>query len=399
MTWIRSSNKAGLLGVFTGERLAAALADFRFDLWLNGALVKANGIGAVASAPETRRRGLVRTLLADHLRRLRAEGVVLSVLYPFKFEFYRRMGWGLAARLAEVEIPPAEFAAYGRPLGRIRRVLSSEKGELRPAPGETVESVRATLERIFNAWAPELNLCCRRGPEEWRVMFEMRRGRRHIFLWEDDHGDPQGYVALRIAEDQHMTDLRVREMFALTPDAWRGLCHFLSTHEAQNRNIVATLPPDHPLLTVLANPRLEQVKLVQAPMARVVDVVGLLSTRGHKDVPAGTCRLKVNDRLAPWNDGVYLVRSSGRGVTVEKVPAGEAGFAARARASGPAAGERGPGSVDLEVDVDALAGLAIGARSVRELLRYGLAAGRPGPGLEFAADLFPRRRVWHSEFY
>ena len=368
-----------MLGLFSEERLASALIDYRYDVWVHGSVVRASGLGAIASSPETRRRGLVRTLLAEHLRRLRNEGVVLSLLYPFKFAFYRRLGWGIGARLVEAKVPPADLAAFGRPVGRIRRLIYGEKGRVHPAEGETVESATDILERIYSTQAPAYNLAARRTPENWLSVFELTHGRRHVFGWEDAAGVAGGYVALRVPRDEDMQNLVIREIFALTPEAWRGLLHFLAGHEAQNKNLVFTLPLGHPLFDVLDNPKIAGSKLAPGPMARVVDVASLLEARGTDVSLEGSCRLGVRDTLAPWNDGVFEVTSEGGQVRVGRLT--------------------GDSAPDLEMDVDIFSSLAVGVRPLSDYLAFGLVTGCPGAGLDFAHALFPSRAAWHVEFY
>ncbi len=382
--WVEAYKEARTLGVFEEGRLGAAFLSHRFDVWVNGRPVRAEGVGGLAAAPERRRRGLVRRLLAEHLRRLRDEGVALSLLYPFSYGFYGRLGWGVGARTASVRIPPAEFAGYGRPVGRVRRLLFSEKGLAHPAAGETIESVIAALDRVYQAEAPAFNLAVRRTPQLWREIFEVGPGRRYVFAWEEAPGEVQGYLILRIPDEAEMTTVILREVFGLTPEAWRGLFRFLADHDSQNRFVQATLPVGHPLFGLLGDPGgVEPFKWSPGPMARAVDVAGLLAAAGTDGCRPGSCVLRVRDALAPWNDGLFEVSFDG-----DRVTATRAG--SPSDVSTPA---------DLETDVAVLSSLAVGAWSVPDVLKFDLATGRPGLGLEFARGLFPARPIWHLHYY
>ncbi len=412
--WFKALKVATVLGLFEDGQLAVALIDLRLEVWLDGLPVKADGIGGVASAPEVRRRGLVRALIAEHLRQLKDDGVVISLLYPFRFDFYRRMGWGITARMPEFKIPTAQFADYGRRTGRVRPILRSRKGVLQLAPGETVESVIAKLDPIYRSGVSAFNLAVRRDNRRWAQLFELPRGQRHVYAWEDGAGKVQGYVALRTPDTPERSDLIVREMFAVTPEAWRGLFYFLSCHDSQSGRVAAALPPEHPMLDLLADPRaFELGKWTTGPMTRVVDVAGLLKEKAQALVErsgsagaavrstgrgaepgagaaAGSCVIKVEDGLAPWNDGCWVVSLSGTNTKVGKTPG--------AMAHGQA-GTVNDAEVDLRMDISAFSTLAAGARRVEDLLAFGLAGGRRGPGLEFAESLFGPRPVWHTEYY
>lgn len=380
---IEASGDGKLLGVFADGELAAGLVDWRFDVNVRGTQVPANGIGMVASAPETRRRGLVRELIAGHLNKLRADGVVLSLLYPFQFAFYNRLGWGFGERRLQVKTPPAEFGGFGRNIGRVRELLYSEPAVLRLAPGYDVESVVATLNPLYEAEAARWGLSAARTLEDWRrqLVVGSWRARRHVFVWYSEAGRPEGYLNLSWRETGWQAPLNVREIVATTPEAWRGLFFFLSCHDSQTKTIEINLPFEHTLLELLGDPRAD-AKLEHGPMVRAVDLAGLLRMLSPAAAVgiAGDCLLQVTDKLAPWNAGAYHLRAvPGKPLTVE-----------------PACAAAG---ADLSLGIAALSQLAVGSRSLEDLLSFGLAAARPGPGLDLVGRLFAPQRLWHNEYY
>jgi hypothetical protein len=219
----------------------------------------------------------------------------------------------------------------------------------------------------------------------------------------------------------------VREIISTTPDGWRGLFFFLSCHESQHKHVRLVLPAGSPLLDLFGNPRIEESKVSPGVMARIVDVKELLEARGGPGGEAGgaadgcpaveagqgatstplqgSCLVRVHDRLAPWNDGTFAVRCDGRAVTVREVKAGDS-MAGTAGAAGAAATadmaattSETSASPDLDIDIGILSRVAVGARSLGDILEFGLAAGRPGPGLDFALSFFPARPIWHPEYY
>ncbi len=382
------------LGAFEDGRLAAAMLDRRFAVNVNGASVPANGIGMVASSPETRRRGLVREMLSWHIGQLRREGVVLSLLYPFRFRFYNRMGWGFASRQIQVRVPVREFAGYGRDTGRIRRLMVCTKEGPLPEPGLTKEQIVAALQQIYLSETRSLNLSASREPRDWDRLLDVDSGRRYVYGWESDEGRIEGYYIGMTRGEEYPNDLRVREMFAASPDAWRGLFWFLAGHDSHIKEVRLMLPPEHQILELITEPRLD-AKLEHGPMARAVDVAGLLQARGMDGVAAGSCVIRVSDELAPWNDGWFEVsvgeapgQSAATGcggkVVAARIPVRE--------------GEPGP-AADVTLPVDVFSQVCVGVRSLAEMERYGLAETVAGPGLEFARTLFPARQIWHKEYY
>lgn len=368
----------GTAGIFADGRLAAALIDRRFGVNVNGAFVTANGIGMVASSPETRRRGLVRDMLAWHLEQLKQEGVVLSLLYPFNFRFYNRMGWGFASRLLQATIPVQEFTGYGRDVGRMRRLMTCDKNGLYPEPGMTKEQVIEAINGVFARAASIYNLAALREPRDWDRVLSVDESRRYVYVWESPEGRVEGYYAGMTRGDEYPNQLRVRDLWACTPDAWRGLFWFLSGHGAHIKNVRLMLPPAHQLIEVLTNPRIEG-KLEHGPMARAVDVTSLLQSRGTAGLVPGRCVIRVIDELAAWNDGRFAVAFDGSAVQATKLA--------------------DAGDADLTAPVDVFTQLSVGLRSVDDMIRFGLIQTTPGHGLEFARALFPARPIWHPEYY
>ena len=381
LDYMQSSVKAGykMFGLLIDGKPAVGLLDLRFRVNLGGRLVTTNGISMVASSPEVRRRGLVRRLLAQHLADLRDDGVPLSLLYPFQFRFYNRLGWALGGRMLRVKVPPKEFAGYGRPVGRVRQVLHVEKDDLRPTEGETLASVMAALDKVYSQGVGQWGLMAAREEVNWRRNLEIfGDGGHYVFLWETDAGVPEGYVILRRRKTGDLVDLYCREMAAVSPDAWRGLFFFLSCHDAHVKHVVMDLPSDHHILELLVDPLVEG-KPVPAPMARAVDVAALVSARGAPADLSGELTLAVDDSLAPWNAGVFRVRCSGGEVE-----------AAQAADAGPA---------DVSAPIDVLSQMLVGTRGLDDMLHFGLVTARPGPGLELARRLLPARPIWHREYY
>ncbi|MCX7790551.1 MAG: GNAT family N-acetyltransferase, partial [Chloroflexaceae bacterium] len=88
-TEVAADRLARLRGVFAGDTLAAQLEVLPLRVQAGAGDIQAAGIGSVASAPQLRRRGHVALLLRRPADELRAEGVPLAILYPFKPSFYR----------------------------------------------------------------------------------------------------------------------------------------------------------------------------------------------------------------------------------------------------------------------------------------------------------------------
>jgi predicted acetyltransferase len=85
-----------ILGAFEDGALISSVASrFMFSRLLGKDRPTA-GIAMVLTVPEARNKGLVKDLMSRVLRSEHEKGREASFLYPFKFPFYERMGYGYA---------------------------------------------------------------------------------------------------------------------------------------------------------------------------------------------------------------------------------------------------------------------------------------------------------------
>jgi predicted acetyltransferase len=75
-------------------RIVAHAKLFEVAMWIGGAQVRTGAIGSVAVAPEARRVGIGRWLVAQLHAELDRRGAALSLLYPFRERFYAELGYG-----------------------------------------------------------------------------------------------------------------------------------------------------------------------------------------------------------------------------------------------------------------------------------------------------------------
>ncbi|MHA1504291.1 MAG: GNAT family N-acetyltransferase [Candidatus Heimdallarchaeota archaeon] len=86
-------NLKNCLGYYEDGKLASTYAIIDYNMFVRGTLMKMGGIAAVAYKPEQRKKGHVSALLKESLKVMRENKQYISVLYPFKFSFYRRYGY------------------------------------------------------------------------------------------------------------------------------------------------------------------------------------------------------------------------------------------------------------------------------------------------------------------
>src|SRR5205823_5239996 len=94
-----------LLGAYSGGRLQGLAGIIDFELHLGDRWVPCGGIAGVAARPEHRRRGMVRELLVECLRRLHQREVPVAGLWPFSYPFYAQFGWAVSDLQQQIDAP------------------------------------------------------------------------------------------------------------------------------------------------------------------------------------------------------------------------------------------------------------------------------------------------------
>lgn len=123
-------NSAGTeyYGAFDGDKtMAGAMIIYDYRMNLLGNIVCAGGIGSVAVDLCQRNRRVAKEMLGFFLRKLPEDGAPVALLYPFNPAFYKKMGFGLGARLSQFRLRPSELPQCPH---NVRQLTVSDAGAL-----------------------------------------------------------------------------------------------------------------------------------------------------------------------------------------------------------------------------------------------------------------------------
>ena len=248
---------------------------FPMKAWFGGAEVSVGGVASVGVAPDARRSRVGRALLEGMLARMRSRGMVVSMLYPFKHDFYRKLGWGLVGEMRRYRFRPDALPLFDER----ERVL-----EGRP---DRLDVVR----ECYEGFARMRNGLIHRSEAVWGSLVRSETVR--LARVPDAGGELEGYCLYRFVTDPLLSnqEIEVLELVATTASARFALWGFLSGQRDQVRRIQMSVPPDEPLHVLLKEPRspveepirgltFASADLAVGLMLRVVDPVRALEGRG-----------------------------------------------------------------------------------------------------------------------
>ena len=364
------------LCAFEDGAMVSAFNAWPFQWMLNGAQVAAAGIADVGTLPHRRRRGHVRRIMEESLRRQRDAGQAFAILWGTHTAIYRRFGYQVVTHDVHYEMRPGDidFAALpgvGAP---------QAGGEVQLSDRPDVE----TLRPVYDAWIADRTGELHRSQPMWEHgALRERRGEGPIYaaVYEEG-GAARGYALYTVrdgvygptSEERHPDEsqrLTLRELVALSPAAYEALWRVVGSHDLVRRIHYDNVPEDDPLFDLVQEPRMLRRWTQDGIMARVVDVAAGLPQR-----PYGgplSLRLRVIDPLCAWNDGVWSMQTDGAETTVT----------------------RSDGAPELTLPVQSLAALVTGYRGAGALVGMGRAEASAGLDLAAVDRAFATRHRPH----
>lgn len=327
------------------------------------------GLASVASPPESRRKGMVRTVLERSLKEYRERDRILSVLWPFQYDFYRNYGWETANKRVRYECTPAALSFATAAVDDPEFVaVSSDSYDV--------------LDEVYRRHATGYALSIERDEAWWRHRVLSNDGPDPFVYTLERNGSPSGYLVYTIdGEEQGSRTMSVQEVAADDHDAYLSLLSFCHTHDSQVDTIVLPGPTDSSLLDLTPNPEAVECSVETGPMVRIVDVESALSGVSYPNASASErtrrLTLSVSDPLVNWNDGSFALEISGETATCERI-VGDAG---------------------VELDIGALSQLLVGARSAADLEQVGRLQVESAAERRTLESLYPEADVYLREHF
>jgi predicted acetyltransferase len=249
---------------------------FALTGWYGGRPVGVGGVASLAVAPEARGRGVATHLLA-HLHAVSLDrGDGLTLLYPFRHEFYARLGYAATSRCRALKFSPLALPRT-RPELAARPATGADRSALASCWGATARAGTGALARTDRAWHARL--------------IEERR----TWLVVEGDGGLEGYVEWSLVqrEGSEETTLVVHEMGRRTERAATALWALVAAQRDQVRWIEVEVAEDDPLVWALGDPdgtrggdpsapRHAIGAIASGPMIRVTDVARALGARGWR---------------------------------------------------------------------------------------------------------------------
>ncbi len=337
-------------GAFAGDEMVGSMRLHDYTMNLRGAMIPTGGVGAVAVDLLHKREHVCGDLIRFYLDKYRDAGAPMAVLWPFRPDFYRRMGFGYGGVVYEYAVLPDSLPHAG------------EKSHLCSL---TIDDLPALTE-CYNRYFGRLNGLLDETMVTWRHAFE---GGQRKFVGYEENGELPGFMSFVFeavpGENWLANYITVGDLFYDTPEMLAEFMTFLHSQRDQARRIkIQSSDRDlHYLMGdprdgsgVLVNPGNHQyARATTGTMYRIVDPVRLFGMLHECDFGGETITLRMMAE-DPFMTGGDVT------VTVAFVD------------GHPHVDESVKPDAEIRLDIADLSSIVVGAVSFERLYRYGRVA-------------------------
>lgn len=340
--------------VYENGQLVGGMQTFDFRLNYFGRFISAGGIGGVWVDFLHKKQGIAKDLVTFFLDRCERTGAYLALLYPFRPDFYRQMGFGYGTRQEHYSFAPASLPASDGPHGVV--YLTEEDAPL--------------LQAFRNEMAARQHGQIAMADWERQRLFATFGARKTLVGYKED-GRLRGYLAYRFKRYDNnfvKNDLLIREWVVDDPETLLRFCTFLRSQADQIHRIEFDtqedgfyfLPndvrdgSDALIPSVYHQSNTAGIGL----MYRIVNTRSLLAATTWRNYNWQTLNLilRVTDTFRPANSSTYYLRFRDGVLNLSDEPLV---------------------GIELEIDIAELSALLMGSASIEALYRFGRARVNP----------------------
>jgi len=334
-------------GLFRDGKLLGGMVFYDFTMNFLGVRVAAGGVGQVAVDLLHKKEHVAKEMMGYFIRHYRARGAPITLLYPFRPDFYKQMGYGYGTKMSQYRVRPAALPK-GPSKAHVRALGEADVPALGACYDRFVARTHGLIER-----------------REHDFKVQMSNAQQRFVGYERD-GQVQGYLVFTFEKGENpiTNDIHVREFFYESQEALSELLTFLHTQADQVRHVVFNtqdesfhflpLDPRNDSPTLLPSVYHESNIQGVGLMYRVGDVPGLFRLLEGRNWGGQTCRilLTIEDSFVPENAGPVLLHVTDGHLHLP---------------------DEGPHDVAVQMDIAEFSALVMGTVNLRSLYRYGLA--------------------------
>ncbi|HWL23802.1 MAG TPA: GNAT family N-acetyltransferase [Ureibacillus sp.] len=333
-------------GLFREQQLIAGMRIHYYEMNLHGQKAKIGGVGLVAVDLLHKKKGAAKELIEEFLQMFKEQGVHQVALYPFRPDFYKKMGFGYGPNMYQYLLEPSSF----------------QKGSTKENLFYANEGDTELLKACYNRYVENQHGMIYKTEHEWKALFKNPENR--IVAVKKDN-KIEGYLVFTFKKQSEtnfmLNKLIIKEFIYETPEALLELSTFLNSQADQIQRIEWNTQDENIrfLVNDARNGSSELIPSVYHPSAtsgiglmyRIIDVKGFIGQLSHIRFITSDVKLKltVTDTFFPVNQGEYSLQLKDGKLDIR---------------------ESGDVDVEMKIDISDLSSLFMGVVPLKDLYLY-----------------------------
>lgn len=291
-------------GLFNNETLYGGMRFHDFKMNLLSTKIKAGGVGLVAVHLLHKKEKAAKTIITEFINHYRNDGASMVMLYPFRPDFYKKMGFGFGTSMNQYRVKPCNLPK-GTSKSNISFVMEDEANNLLECYTRVFERTNGLIEKYERDF-----IAMFKNPNLKVVAFKKDNNIRGYMSFEFRSG----------SEKSHMVnDIFVNDLVFENTEALMEIMTFLNSQSDQIGHVIFNIQDDD-FRFLLEDPRNDSDNLftpvyhecnIQGTgiMYRVINLPGLFNDLKEHNFNNENCKLKitVKDSFIKDNEGSVIV--------------------------------------------------------------------------------------------
>ncbi|MBN2509138.1 MAG: GNAT family N-acetyltransferase [Spirochaetales bacterium] len=284
-------------GAFEKDTLKSAVISRHINVRLFGQMHMMAGISAVASYPEARNKGYVRTLLQTILNGERKAGKTVSSLYPFSFAYYRMFGFGDLEDFRYISFSPEDIL----PL--------KNTAPLVPYDGST--AMFDDMKTVWNAYYGNFDFGSDVSSRtaEWYNQ-GAQDGKTRSYVAYGPTGPAGVIVYSLVPTEPFRSEMEISSLAWKDPSGLRDIMAHIASHRSQTALIKGQFHASVPLHLFMKEPRIT-AGVMRSWMARPLNLEDILASKLKEQTDFRPLVFSVEDPTVPDETATYEVSPAG----------------------------------------------------------------------------------------
>jgi len=299
LTMDKESPTANFYGLYRNNDLYGGMILHDFSVNLRGMKIKSGGVGFVAVDILHKKEKVAKELITYFLDHYKEKETYLALLYPFRPDFYKKMGFGYGTKINQYKLKPSSLPK-GTSKKNVRFLTLDDKTKVLECYSRFANKTHGMIDKSIR---------------DIEILLKNPNSKVVGYL---NNENIEGYLSFSFKKDDEgrflINDIHVNEFIYETTEGFQELMTFLNSQSDQIRYIVFNTQNEY-FHYSLSDPRNGTDNIIPhvyhesntqgiGLMYRIIDVKGLFNTLKNYNFSNINCKLKLNivDSFYPDNN-------------------------------------------------------------------------------------------------